>query len=94
MNPIPVEIDVVEIIKDLNKWGWRDQKIEFACDFSAGYIAKLKGGARPYRPYQYVARLHNFWLSEIERRFKSAPVAPIPLAMYHFADRQTPNLTT
>lgn len=66
---IPVEIDVDQIIKDLNAWGWKDQKIEVACDFSAGYIAKIRNGPRPNRPYQLVARLFNFW--EEENRIQS-----------------------
>jgi hypothetical protein len=62
-----VEVDVVQLIADLRTWGWRDQKIEVACGFSAGYVAKLCAGPRPERPYQLVARLHNFWVSEGER---------------------------
>lgn len=63
---IPVEIDVDGILRDLNAWGWRDQKIEAVCGFSDGYCAKLRAGPRPKRPYQYLARLHNFWESEGE----------------------------
>ena len=61
---IPVEIDVKQIIEDLNAWGWKDQKIEVICDFSPGYIAQLRGGPRPNRPYQLLARLFNFWEEE------------------------------
>jgi hypothetical protein len=61
---IPVDVDVVAILSDLRRWGWRDQKIEVACGFSSGYVDKLRNGARPMRPYQHVARLYNFWESE------------------------------
>lgn len=78
---IPVEIDVHQILIDLNAIGWRDQKIEVACGFSSGYVAKLRGGPRPERPYQMLARLFNFWESEMERAS-------------HFASRQTLEATT
>lgn len=61
---VPAEIDVVQIIDDLRSWGWRDQKLEIACGFSPGYVAKLCAGPRPERPYQLAARLHNFWVLE------------------------------
>jgi len=59
-----VELDVVALIDDLNRWGWRDQKIETVLDFSAGYVAKLRAGPRPERPYQLAVRLYNFWVTE------------------------------
>lgn len=68
---IPVEIDVAAIVKDLNSWGWVDYKIEVACGFSHGYIAKVRQGCRLMRPYQHSARLYNFW--EEERRLRTLP---------------------
>jgi hypothetical protein len=69
---IPVEIDVQQIIADLNSWGWVDHKIEMVCGLSNGYVAKVRLGARPMRPYQYCARLYNFWEEE-SRRIKILP---------------------
>lgn len=65
---IPAEIDVCAIVDDLNRWGWCDQKIESVCGFSGGYVAKMRAGVRPMRPYQYVARLYNFWEEELAAR--------------------------
>lgn len=62
---IPAEIDVQAIIRDLNRVGWKDQKIEIALGLSKGYVAKLKEGPRPNRPYQLAARLFNFWEQEV-----------------------------
>jgi hypothetical protein len=73
---IPVEIDVKQIIEELNAWGWKDQKIEVVCDFSPGYIAKLRGGPRPNRPYQLLARLYNFWVGESEINSVAETVQP------------------
>ena len=61
---IPVEIDPIQILDDLHAAGWRDQKIEIALGFSAGYCAKLRSGPRVGRPYQMLARLYNFWYDE------------------------------
>ncbi len=61
---IPVEIDVEEIIRNLREVGWVDQKIEIVCGFSGGYVHKLMDGPRPHRPYQHVARLYNFWVTQ------------------------------
>lgn len=61
---IPIEVDVAQLIDDLTSWGWRDQKIESALGYSGGYVAKLRAGPRPDRPYQYVARLYNLWCEE------------------------------
>ena len=61
---IPIEIDVVQIIDDLVRMGWKPQKIEIALGYSSGYVAKLRGGPRPERPYQMVARLYNLWCEE------------------------------
>jgi len=68
---IPVEIDVMQIVSDLNRGGWKDLQIEARCGFSGGYIAKLRGGTRPNRPYQHVARLFNLWEDESDKRIAS-----------------------
>ncbi|HQX62627.1 MAG TPA: hypothetical protein PK593_04105 [Thermomicrobiales bacterium] len=61
---IPVEIDAVELIKDLNSIGWRDYKIEIACGYSCGYIAQVRCGNVRDMSYQRKARLFNFWEEE------------------------------
>ena len=64
---IPMEIDPQQLLDDLHAAGWRDQKIEIALGFSAGYCCKLRDGARVGRPYQLVARLYNLWWAEQEK---------------------------
>ena len=61
---IPVEIDAPQLISDLNRWGWRDFKIETVCGFSSGYIAQIKHGTLKKLSYQRAARLFNFWEEE------------------------------
>ncbi len=62
---IPVEIDAVQIINDLNKWGWRDFKIETVCGFTRGYVAQIRCGNVKMMAYQRAARLFNFWEEEL-----------------------------
>jgi len=63
---IPVEIDVSAILADLNRWGWRDFKVETVCGFSSGYVAQIKCGNVRMMAYQRAARLYNFWCAERE----------------------------
>lgn len=61
---IPVEIDAMQMITDLNGWGWRDSKIEVVCGFSKGYVAQIRFGNVRMLAYQRAARLFNFWTEE------------------------------
>lgn len=57
---VPESIDFIALIGDLNKRGWPDMKIEFACGYSTGYIAQLKLGRIKDMRYDRAARLYNF----------------------------------
>lgn len=65
---IPEKIDAPALIADLNKWGMKDSKIEFACGFSGGYVAQIKCGNLKRMSYPKGAALLN--LHE-ERMIKS-----------------------
>jgi hypothetical protein len=61
---IPPAIDVLQIVSDLNGWGWRDYKIEVACGLGSGYIAQVRCGGIKEPAYGKAARLHNFWFEQ------------------------------
>lgn len=73
---IPANIDHVSIVRDLNKWGILDYKIEAICGFSEGYVNHLKTGGVRQMAYQRAARLYNFWWEERVARLV-APSAPL-----------------
>jgi len=58
---IPVDIDVPSILQDLMAQGWNHHRIEIACGFANGYVAKLRAQQQPRMQYQYAARLFNLW---------------------------------
>lgn len=66
-EPLPPFIDHVQLLRDLNRFGWRDYKLEAACGFSVGYIAKLREDPHQRMFYPSAARLWNLWRDEIER---------------------------
>jgi hypothetical protein len=66
-EPLPPFIDHVQLLRDLQKFGWRDQKLESACGFSGGYVAKLRGDPQQRIGYISAARLWNLWRDEIDR---------------------------
>lgn len=61
---IPAGIDHLEIIRELESWGWKGTKIECACGFSNGYVSQLKCGNITEMGYNKAARLFNLWESE------------------------------
>ncbi len=63
---IPAGIDHLMLLADLKRWGWQDNKIELACDFSSGYVSQLKCGNIKDMSYSKAARLFNFWESELD----------------------------
>jgi len=65
---IPANIDHVAIIKDLNRWGLLDAKIENICGFSQGYVSQLRAGRIRQMTYQRAARMYNFWVEELGTR--------------------------
>ena len=65
---IPEKIDPIAMIHDLNGWGMKDSKIEFACGFSVGYVSQIKCGNLKRMSYPKGAALFN--LHE-ERMLKS-----------------------
>lgn len=71
---IPANIDHVQIIYDLNKWGIKDAKIEMFCGFSKGYVIHIKSGDVSQMIYARAARLYNFWFDE---KSKVEPIQPI-----------------
>jgi hypothetical protein len=77
---IPANIDHVSIVRDLNKWGIADQKVEMICGFSRGYIAHIKGGQVRQMLYQSAARLYNFWFEEHCKRVPSESVQTLVLS--------------
>lgn len=66
-------IDHVQIIKDLNGWGWRDFKIDTVCGFSAGYVAQIKCGNIREMAHPRAQRLYNFWEQEAVGRDEHIP---------------------
>jgi len=62
---IPANIDQVQILADLNRWGLGDYKITQILGFSEGYIAQLKCGNIGQMSQQRAARLWNFWWPEL-----------------------------
>lgn len=74
---IPVELDISGILADLNRWGWRDFKVETVCGFSSGYVAQIKCGNVRMMAYQRAARLYNFWSSEREINEPAVPPAAL-----------------
>lgn len=72
---IPANIDHVAIVRDLNRWGIADYKIQMICGFTDGYVQHLKAGRVQQMNYQRAARLYNFWWEELQRR--SAPTESI-----------------
>ncbi len=66
-------IDHVGIIADLNRWGWRDFKIDTVCGFSAGYVAQVKCGNVRSMAHERAMRLYNFWEGEAVARGVSIP---------------------
>jgi hypothetical protein len=65
---IPAFIDHIAVLRDLTQWGWRDYKLEAACGFSVGYIAKLREQPNQRMFYPSAARLYNLWCDELTRR--------------------------
>lgn len=63
---IPIEIDALKMIADLNEWGWKDFKIETVCGFTRGYVAQIRCGNVKMLAYQRAARLFNFWETEAQ----------------------------
>lgn len=61
---IPAGVDHLEIIRELETWGWKGTKIEAACGFSGGYVSMLKAGKIMEMSYNRAARLFNLWESE------------------------------
>jgi hypothetical protein len=63
-----VDIDYLQILSDLNEWGWSDYKIEIACGLPKSSVYALRNGGRKRLDYQNSARLFNFWEDEQQAR--------------------------
>ena len=57
---IPETIDPLKLIAELNAAGWRDYKIEIACDLPVGYISNVKSRKVRNPRYEHAAALLNF----------------------------------
>lgn len=68
---IPETIDVLTLLSDLNRCGWRDYKIEIECEFAKGYISALKARRVKNPHYTATARLFN-----LHERLKLSPSSP------------------
>jgi len=62
---IPVNVNVIEILDELNRLGWKDYKIEIECGFSKSYVPQIRCGNVVKPAYANVAKLLN--LLERER---------------------------
>ena len=62
---IPANIDIRTVIRDLNELGLSDYKITLLCDFSNGYVLKVKRAEITRMSYQHTARLYNLLCEEI-----------------------------
>lgn len=58
---VPAKLDIPAMLDDLNTAGLTDNRVEAACDFSVGYVAKLRSGEIKRLSYEYGARLLNLW---------------------------------
>ena len=66
-QPIPMQIDMLGIVAELNSLGWSDYKIEITAGLGSGYIANFRRGRIVSPGYITAARLWNFWVSECIR---------------------------
>ena len=66
-EPLPPFIDHMQLLRDLDRFGWCNYKIDAACGFSGGYVAKLRKDPQHRMFYANTARLWNLWRDEIER---------------------------
>jgi hypothetical protein len=57
-------IDPIQVLDDLNKWGYSDWKIELCCGFSQSYVAQVRYGHVKEMSHNRAVRLYNFWLDE------------------------------
>lgn len=58
---VPIKLDISNILDDLNEAGLTDNHVEAACEFSIGYVSRLRSGEIKRISYEYGARLHNLW---------------------------------
>lgn len=65
--------DVLQLVKDLNTWGWRDYKIEVCCGLGSGYISQVRCGNIKNPSHDKVVRLFNFWEWEAATNGVSVP---------------------
>ena len=72
--PIPMKLDTVMMVADLNRWGLRDFKITTICNFDRAYIAKLRAGKIKTPSYDLGAQLYNLWEQEAIARLAHAGV--------------------
>ncbi len=87
-------IDHVQIVKELNAWGWRDFKIDTVCGFSAGYVAQVKCGNVKVMAHERAARLYNFWEHEALGRGVHIPPYGSPETSRETLQAQIASVTT
>lgn len=74
-------VDVVQVLADLEEWGWRPGKIDNVCGFSLGYVAQIKCGNVRVLGHERAVRLYNFWEQEAHQR--GAVIAPYASPTFH-----------
>lgn len=78
LGGIPIEIDSLQMIDDLNRWGWSDRGIEKSCGYSRFYVGQVRCGNVRMMSYQRAARLFNLWESAAYTRLLR-PSADLPI---------------
>lgn len=87
-------IDHIQIVKELNAWGWRDFKIDTVCGFTNGYVAQVKCGNIKVMAHERAARLYNFWEQEAAARYVSIPPYSSPPDSRETLQAQAATVTT
>jgi hypothetical protein len=72
---LPPALDMQQMLRDLNEWGWRDYKIEIACGWNKGYVSQVKCGNIGQMFYTRQVALNNFWATIGNERDRSIAVS-------------------
>jgi hypothetical protein len=70
----------LQLVNDLNSWGWRDFKIDTVCGFTQGYVNQIRRGNIVEMSHTRAVRLYNFWEEEAASRGVQIPPYGSPAA--------------
>lgn len=56
---IPEEINVLAVLEELRRLGWKDCMIEMECGYTRGYVAQIRFGSVQMPAYPKAAKLLN-----------------------------------